>query len=182
MGLRLVYGKSGTGKSQFCFEEVSKLIDDNKIFIITPEQFSFTAEKKLLEAVNRNAVINAEVLTFERMAYRAMQLTGGGVKPSLTSCGRSILISDILDSNSNNLKFLGKTDKNINLVSTIITELKKHNINEKQIEGVINNTKDQYLKYKLEDINTFYKEFKNRINDNFIDEDWYKPTPTIIQV
>ena len=171
MGLRLVYGRSGTGKSQFCFDEISKLIDNNKIFIITPEQFSFTAEKKLLEAVNRDSAINGEVLTFERMAYRAMQIVGGGIKPSLTSCGKSILISDILNLNSESLKFLGKTDKNIELVSNMITELRKHNISENQIENVVNNTKDKYLKYKLEDINVFYKEFKNRIRDNFIDEE-----------
>ncbi len=171
MGLRLIYGRSGTGKSQFCFDEISKLIDYNKIFIITPEQFSFTAEKKLLDAVGRNAVINAEVLTFNRMAYRAIQEMGGGTKTNLTSCGKSILISDILDTQSQNLKFLGKTDKNINLVSNMITELKKHNIKEEQIETSVNLVQDKYLKYKLEDINIFYKEFQDRIKNNFIDED-----------
>ena len=50
--LRLIYGKSGSGKSSFCFSEISKLIEEgkaNKIYIITPEQFSFTAERKLMD-------------------------------------------------------------------------------------------------------------------------------------
>ena len=43
MGLRIVYGKNGSGKSEFCFSEISKIIEkEKKIYIITPEQFSFT--------------------------------------------------------------------------------------------------------------------------------------------
>ena len=56
MGLRIVYGKSGSGKSKFIYDEINDRInsgENNKIYIITPEQFSFTAEKKLLENINK---------------------------------------------------------------------------------------------------------------------------------
>ena len=62
MSLRLIYGRTGTGKSEFCFNEIQDRIK--------PEQFSFTLEKKLLESLKTNACINAEVLSFNRMAYR----------------------------------------------------------------------------------------------------------------
>ena len=53
MGLRIIYGKPGSGKSSYCFLEIAKLIEkEKKIFVITPEQFSFTAEKKLMDAVS----------------------------------------------------------------------------------------------------------------------------------
>ncbi len=71
MSLRLIYGRAGTGKSQFCFNEISdRIAKESKIYIITPEQFSFTSEQKLLNSINNDAVINAEVITFNRMAYR----------------------------------------------------------------------------------------------------------------
>ena len=71
MSLRLIYGRAGTGKSQFCFNEINKRVDkENMIYVITPEQFSFTSEKKLLNSLERNAAVNALVLTFKRMAYR----------------------------------------------------------------------------------------------------------------
>lgn len=71
MGLRFIYGTAGTGKTTYCFNEIKNRINEqNKIYIITPEQFSFTAEKKLLENLPNNSAINAEVLTFNRMAYR----------------------------------------------------------------------------------------------------------------
>lgn len=73
MSLRLIYGRAGTGKSHFCFDEIRKKInEEKKIYVITPEQFSFTSEKKLLDSLENEAVINAEVITFNRMAYRIM--------------------------------------------------------------------------------------------------------------
>ena len=40
MSIRIIYGKQGTGKTSFCFSEISNLIDkEKKIFIITPDQF-----------------------------------------------------------------------------------------------------------------------------------------------
>ena len=56
MSLRFIYGKSGTGKTSFCFNEIKKLIDSGeKIYIITPEQFSFTAEKRLMETCRKKS-------------------------------------------------------------------------------------------------------------------------------
>ena len=77
MSLRMVFGKSGSGKSDFCFSEIAKIIDkEKKIFIITPEQFSFYAEKKLLDKLNCNAVINAQVVTLSRMANLVLNEVG----------------------------------------------------------------------------------------------------------
>ncbi|MCI9001053.1 MAG: hypothetical protein HFJ26_09350 [Clostridia bacterium] len=71
MGLRLIYGKSGSGKSEFCFREIKeKLNQPNKIYMITPEQFSYMQERKLLDMLEQDAIIKAEVLTFARMAHR----------------------------------------------------------------------------------------------------------------
>ena len=70
MSLRIIYGKSGTGKSTYIFNEIANRIKngESKIYIITPEQFSFTAEKKLLDTIKNSSIISAEVLTFARMA------------------------------------------------------------------------------------------------------------------
>ncbi len=71
--LNIIYGKSGTGKTTYLFKKIKEEIKaKERIYIITPEQFSFTAEKRLLEAVG-GAALNAEVLTFSRMAYRVIK-------------------------------------------------------------------------------------------------------------
>ncbi len=171
MSLRLIYGKSGTGKSEYILKEISNLINnEEKIYIITPEQFSLTLETKLLEALKEESVMNAEVLTFNRMAYRVKSEVGGLTKTDLSSYGKSMIIYDILDKNKNELKLLGKSAKNIDIISRLITELKTHSIKIEDIEKIIEQEKDKYLKSKLQDIICIYKKFEQRIENNFIDE------------
>lgn len=171
MGLRIIYGKPGSGKSQFCFSEIAKLIDKKgSIFIITPEQFSFTAERKLMEAINKNAVINAEVITLTRMAYRVLNDIGGEIKQSLSKCGKAMLVYSILNKYKKELEFLGKSDENIDLVIRTITEFKKHGITINNLKDEVEKTQDAYLKTKLSDMILLYENFENKIVDNYIDD------------
>ena len=171
MGLRIIYGKLGSGKSQFCFSEIAKLIDKKEsIFIITPEQFSFTAERKLMEAVNKNAVINAEVITLTRMAHRVLSDISGEIKQSLSKCGKAMLVYSILNKYKKELEFLGKSDENIDLVIRTITEFKKHGITINNLKDEVEKTQDAYLKTKLSDMILLYENFENKIVDNYIDD------------
>ena len=164
MSLRFIYGKSGTGKTTDCFNKIKELIDKNeKVYIITPEQFSFTAENNLMRICEKKSVINAEVITFERMAYRVINEVGGIANSSITNSGKAMLLTNIIEEQKSNLKFLGKTDKNLDLSLRIITELKKNNVTVNMLEDNIENINDQYLKLKLEDINLLYKEFKSSL-------------------
>lgn len=170
MSLRIIYGKQGTGKTTYCFSEIANLInEEKKIFIITPEQFSFTAERKLMETLGKDAVINAEVITLSRMAYRVINEVGGN-KNNLTKCGKAMLVYSILNEYQNNLKFLGKSDENLELSTTAITEFKKHNVSIDNLKEEIEKTDDIYLKTKLSDMTLIYEKFENKIKSNYIDE------------
>ena len=170
MSLRLIYGKAGSGKTNYCFNEIKKRINENeKIYIITPEQFSFTEEKNLLNAVEQNSVVNAEVLTFGRMAFRIMQDVGGATKIPLSDASTSILLYDVLDREKDKLVFLGKNNKNIDIVKRIFTELKKHKIKNEQLQDAIKNTENYALKKKLEDILLLKKSFELNIPTEYIE-------------
>ena len=168
MALQIIYGKSGSGKSKYCFTEIANLVKTHKkIYIITPEQFSFTAEKKLMEVIDTNAVINAEVITLSRMAHRVLQEVGGNNKTRLTKCGKSMLIYSILNNKKNKLKFLSKSDENIDLSMTAITEFKKHGVKPSQLQEEINNIEDEYLKTKLNDMYLIYQAFEERLQGEY---------------
>ena len=170
MSLRLICGRSGTDKSEYFFNEiVSRVNGENKIYMITPEQFSYAAEKRLLEKFENGATINAEVLSFGRMAYRVIN-EQGGAKTKLSKSGKAMIIYKILSKYKNELKFLGKTDENIEMLSTAFTEFKKHRVLPEDLEKIYNKTDDEYLKLKIKDMNLVYKEFEKQIQDKYIDE------------
>ena len=171
MSFRIVYGRAGTGKSEYCYREIAqKIKEENKILIITPEQFSFTAEKKLMDAIDTQAVLNAEVVTLSRMAYRVINEIGGKTKTNLSKCGKAMLIYSILNNNKKELKFLGKTDENVDMLDTAITEFKKHGISLEQLSEEINKQDDIYLKNKLKDLSIVYNGFEEQLSGKYIDE------------
>lgn len=170
MSLRIIYGRAGTGKSEYCYKEIAKKVKEEKILIITPEQFSFTAEKKLMEAIDTQAVLNAEVVTLSRMAYRVINEIGGKTETNLSKCGKAMLIYSILNNNKKELNFLGKTDENVDMLDTAITEFKKHGISVEQLKQEMDKQEDIYLKNKLKDMCTIYENFEEQLSGKYIDE------------
>lgn len=173
MSMRLIYGRAGTGKSEYILNEIKEKVEKNlaeKIYIIVPEQFSYATEKKLLKTLDQNASINAEVISFKRLAYRVFIDVGGITKTNLSKAGKAMLIEYILDKNKNNLNFLGKTN-DLDLIERTITELKKHNVTVEKLDEQIDCLEDEYLRLKLKDINSIYTEYEKIITNNYIDED-----------
>lgn len=112
--------------------------------------------------------MNVEVLTLSRMATRVMEEIGEIIHTRLSKVGKSMLIYDILSKEKNNLKFLGKSDKNIDIVGNMLTEFKKHSINVENLNSF--DFSDEYIKLKIKDISIIYEKYNQKINGKFIDE------------
>lgn len=172
MSLQFIFGRAGTGKSSYCYNEIKENINKkNKIFIITPEQFSYMAEKKLIETIEKQAVINAEVITFNRMADRINTEIGGKTEKQITKSSKAMVIYSILKENKQEFTYLGNSSDNLSLAIKGITEFKKHGINVDNIEQNIEKIADKELKLKLQDMKKIYAEYENKMQNEFIDED-----------
>ena len=170
MSLRIIYGRAGTGKSTFCLNEI-KNVSNQKVYIITPEQFSYSMEKRLLKNSERKVTLNAEVLSFKRLADRIFTEVGGANDVVISKSGQAMIIYSILQEQKEELKFLGKTKENIDLILKEITEFKKHNITVKRIQENIYNITEINLQGKLQDISRIYEEYEKHIENKYIDED-----------
>ncbi len=54
MSLRFIYGRAGSGKSQYCLNSIKNRIEediDRPLILLVPEQFSFQAEKKFNKSI-----------------------------------------------------------------------------------------------------------------------------------
>ncbi len=166
--LEIIYGKSGTGKSQKLYNDIKENLSNEKIFLIVPEQSNLNAEQNLIKELKVDSLMNCQVLTLSRMAFRILEEQEREKRQTLTKSGKAMIIYDILKKEEKNLRFLGKSDKNIDILINMITELKKHNITEKALEEV--DITDEFTKLKLEDIKLIYKKYNENIQENFIDE------------
>ena len=64
-----------------------------------------------------------------------LQKFGGKAKVNLSKTGKSMLLNNILETNKT--ECLGKSNENVDLILRTITELKKHNVEPKDIEDQI---------------------------------------------
>lgn len=166
--LNIIYGKSGSGKSKKLYSDIKENLSNEKIFLIVPEQSNLSAEQNLIKELEVSSLINVQVLTLSRMAFRIFEEVGGKINPTLSQSGKAMIVYDILKNEEKNLKFLGKSDKNIDVVINMITELKKHNITESVLDDI--DVSDTYTKLKLEDIKLILKRYNEKLQDKFIDE------------
>ena len=166
--LKLVYGKSGSGKTTYLYEDIKNNIDKEKIFLIVPEQSNLKAEQKLFEYLKVDSLFNVQVLTLSRLGVRILDDVGGDDLVEINNSSKAMVIYDILLKEKDNLNFLGKSDKNIEIVSNMITELKKHNITLDLLEN--SDIEDKLTRLKIEDIKLIYKKYQEKLQGNFIDE------------
>lgn len=89
---------------------------------------------------------------------------------ALSKVGKSMLIYNILTTNLSKLKFLGKTEENVDIIQRCLTEFKKHSVSVADLENEIESVTDKYLKIKLKDISLIYTKFQEKIKDKFIEE------------
>ena len=169
--MNIIYGRSGSGKSEYIYNKIkSEKNNCSKMYIITPEQFSFTAEKKLLETLEEGATTKVEVLSFERMAYRVIKETLGNSIKNLVASGKAMIISNLLEEYQKEFNFLGKNMENIDMILTQLTEFKKHNITVDMLQKQVEDTQDTYLKLKLKDMLIIYSKYEEKIDGSYIDE------------
>ncbi|HIW21527.1 MAG TPA: hypothetical protein H9887_05850, partial [Candidatus Dorea intestinavium] len=79
MALQFVFGPSGSGKSHYLYEKVIKESLENpkkNYIIIVPEQFTLSTQKELVRLHPRKGIMNIDVLSFARMAYRVFEEVG----------------------------------------------------------------------------------------------------------
>lgn len=166
--LKIVYGRSGTGKSQYLYQEIDKKIEKFKnIYIIVPEQSNLTSEKKFFEITGRKSLFQVQVLTLSRMAYRISNEIGGETA-HLSKVGKAMLIYDLLKSHKKELNFLGKSEKNVSIVEQMFTEFKKHNVSVQELKDL--ELEDKYTALKLKDISMLYEKYEERIANHWMDE------------
>lgn len=178
MGLRVVYGRAGSGKTHFFLNEIRARIKDgatNPLVFLVPEQFSFQAEKSLISAIGTGGIIKTEVLSFQRMAYRIFNEEGGITYPHIHPAGKSMIIYRILDKLRDNFKvFSGTCDQDgfVNTISTMITEFKRYSITPEHLIKATDEISDNIpLKDKLNELSLIYSEFEAILAERYRDSD-----------
>ncbi|MBQ8281629.1 MAG: PD-(D/E)XK nuclease family protein [Lachnospiraceae bacterium] len=170
MSIYLVNGPSGCGKSYYLYESLIKKACENErtsyIFVV-PEQFALTTEKELVERSEGQGIMNIEVLSFTRLAYRIMEEAGDNGYPVLNDMGKSMLIRRVMQEKRAELRLYAGKEKSagfLDEIKSMISELSQYLITPEMINGYVETAKNQsVLSVKLSDISSIYAGFRKKL-------------------
>lgn len=172
--LRFIFGRSGCGKTEYCFSKIEELVKNGKenILLITPEQYNFTAEKRLLRSLGEENIIKIENSSFSRLTNEIHRVYGGEKHPVISKGGKAVMMKMAVDAVRDRLTiFGGKTDSHSFIASmvSISDELTSCAITFDDIERVSQSVERELLSRKLADIGIIIGEYNRLLEGSYID-------------
>lgn len=175
MPLQFIFGPSGGGKSHYLYqtvvEEAAK--DRTKDFlIIVPEQFTMQTQKELVERSERHAIMNIDVLSFERLAFRVFDELGMYQIHVLEETGKNLILRKLAKRCEGQMHVLGNNFKKmgyINEVKSLISEFMQYQVTPEDLESWVGDEDNPMLfRMKMQDVQVLYHEFKEYLRGSYV--------------
>ena len=99
---------------------------------------------------------------------------GGLTDVNINSSGKAMITYRAIESASNDLEIFSKSASQsgfVNSISEMISELKQFNISYEKLEVIAEEIENETLKLKLKlkDLSKIYKQFEEKLHENYID-------------
>lgn len=172
--LYLILGRAGYGKTEYCFHKIQSLAESgNKdILLLTPEQYNFTAEKRLLSMLGESRVNSVQNLSFTRLSNELKRLYGGDTLPVLSKGAKAVLMKKAMDFVKDELTvFANKTNTAsfISSMTDIYDEMKSCAKSWQDIQSASERINRKLLSGKLSDISKIIEKYEELISGVYFD-------------
>lgn len=175
MSLQFILGGSGTGKSDRLYQMVigrAMAAPKEKILLIVPEQYTMQTQKHIVAAHPNHGVMNVDILSFERLAYRIFDELGQNQNEILEDTGKSMIIRRLLGEHRDELyAFRGNIRRQgfVDQVKSMLSELLQYGVTPEILEKKCQELGSETALYvKLQDIRLIYEAFMNFINERYM--------------
>lgn len=175
MSLQLFLGSAGSGKSYQLYQNIitqSILEPDTNYLVIVPEQFTLQTQKDIVTMHPDHGVMNVDILSFLRFAYRIFDEVGGNDYPVLEDTGKSMVLRKVVTEKRKDLILFGSNVKKtgfINELKSMLSEFGQYNIQESDFQRMQEIAgRKPILKAKLKDLHTIYEGFKSFMKERYI--------------
>lgn len=134
MSLQLILGNSGAGKSYALYSSIlqeAQRHPKKNYLVIVPEQFTMQTQKELVSLSPDHVLMNIDILSFQRLAYRIFEEVGGQLQPILEETGKTLVLQRVIQEKAKELGVLSSSLKKRGTVSemkSLVSELMQYDI------------------------------------------------------
>lgn len=174
MSLQFILGGSGSGKTRFLYENLIRRSEESPDFhyiAIVPEQFTMQTQKELVLLHPAHGVMNIDIVSFGRLAYRVFEELAIVNPPVLDDMGKSMVLRKAAAKQKKKLGlYKNHLDQNgfIGQLKSMLSELYQYGIAPDTLEKEVSLAQSPILRRKLEDITVIYKGFQEYISERYI--------------
>lgn len=175
MSLHFIFGSSGSGKSNYIYEHIlaqSKAEPNQLFFVVVPEQFTMQTQRELVRRQADHGIMNIDVVSFQRLAYRVFDELGLKQLKVLEETGKNFVLRKVAEDKQDELTSLrGSMKKNgyINELKSVISELSQYRIGPEGLERLSGDESlPEPFRRRIEDIRIMYQGFTDYLEGNYI--------------
>ena len=174
MSLQFILGNSGSGKSHYLYQQIvneSMEHPEKNYLVLVPEQFTMQTQRELVELHPNRGILNIDVQSFLRLAWRIFEEVGVDTHTVLEDTGKNLLLRRVASRQKNDLTVLGRNFRKpgyISQVKSIISELKQYDVSLEELDEQLRSGKKDALSYKLQDIRNLYEGFQEELQGKYI--------------
>lgn len=183
MELRLIFGASGSGKTEYILNDVinkSVAETDDSFILIVPEQFTMETQKNIISHHPRGGTMNIDIQSFIRLAQNVFDELGINVGTILDDTGKTLILRNVIEQQKDILEVFGnKVNKPgfVEELKSIISEFYQYGIEKEEILELVNNNDIKpLLRAKLKDVQVIFEAFERYIGNEYI------PSEELLQV
>lgn len=111
MALQFIFGGAGSGKSTFLYDMITAEAAehrDKQYFILVPDQFTLETQKTLVERSGGKGILNIDVLSFHRLAFRVFEQLPAMERTILEDMGKTMLLRKVFSEQKDRLAYFKK--------------------------------------------------------------------------
>lgn len=175
MSLHWIFGCSGSGKARYMYNTIIERAGKDpsgRYLVIVPEQFTMQTQRNMVMLSDNKGIMNIDILSFMRLAYRVLGETPEFDKPVLADEGKAMVVRRLLREHSGEWKTFGSNISKpgfIEEVKSLITEFIQYGVD----VDVVNQMKEQagrkrLLSAKLDDMALLYRYYTEYMKSRYI--------------
>ncbi len=175
MKVKIIAGSAGSGKTFFLQETLCRKArrhPEKDYILIVPEQFTLETQRELVQRQQGGTILNIDVLSFQRLAWRVFEELGLQELPILDDMGKNMVLRRVLSECGEELSYFRGDVKKLGFLSelkSLLSEFAQYDIGEAQLARMAESAaRRPLLQGKLKDAGKVMRAFQKFREDRFL--------------
>ncbi len=185
MSVQFIIGGSGSGKTEYLYQRITREAEAHptgNYLVIVPEQFTLQTQRKLVQLSSHKAIMNIDVLSFQRLAYRVFDDLGLEMLQILEETGKNLALRRVAIAQQEKLTVtrpnLGRMGY-IGEMKSLLSELMQYRVSADDLRDFAENKPlSPVLTAKLNDVAVLYDAFSDFIKERYLTTEELLPSLT----